>query len=67
MTDAPTSTTGRRPVQKILDGLNEALDYVRALPLPPNEPDGCCHKTRLQDGPCPLGWKCPFIKDATDV
>lgn len=25
--------------------------------------DGCCHKTRIKDGPCPIGWKCPYIKD----
>lgn len=24
--------------------------------------DGCCHKTRLQDAPCPLGLVCPYIQ-----
>lgn len=24
--------------------------------------DGCCHKTRMKDSPCPIGWKCPYIK-----
>jgi len=28
------------------------------------ENDGCCHKTRLKDGPCPIGWKCPYIKES---
>ena len=23
--------------------------------------DGCCHKTRIKDGPCPIGWTCPYI------
>lgn len=23
--------------------------------------DGCCHKTRLRDAPCPLGLVCPHI------
>lgn len=26
--------------------------------------DGCCHKTRLRDAPCPIGRRCPYV--ATD-
>lgn len=26
-------------------------------------PDGCCHKTRIKGGSCPVGWKCPYIKE----
>lgn len=26
-----------------------------------SDDDGCCHKTRLIDSPCPLGWECPHI------
>jgi hypothetical protein len=25
--------------------------------------DGCCHKTRVMGATCPVGWKCPFIKE----
>lgn len=25
--------------------------------------DGCCHKTRMKDSPCPIGWKCPYVKE----
>jgi hypothetical protein len=25
--------------------------------------DGCCHKTRLKGDLCPVGWKCPHIKE----
>jgi chromosome segregation ATPase len=28
--------------------------------------DGCCHKTRLKDGPCPVGRKCPHIDLAAE-
>lgn len=26
--------------------------------------NGCCHKTRLKGSGCPIGWKCPHIKEA---
>lgn len=26
-------------------------------------PDECCHKTRIKDGGCPIGWICPYIKE----
>lgn len=25
--------------------------------------DGCCHKTRLRDAPCPMGRRCPYVTD----
>jgi len=31
--------------------------------IQPTTDDGCCHKTRLKDAPCPVGRTCPHIKD----
>ncbi len=36
-------------------------DVLRASEYPVVGEDGCCHKTRLRDAPCPIGWKCPYI------
>lgn len=68
--------------QKIAAGLRDAVDG-RVVEHPPRQQettpsvdhaylraqssDGCCHKTRLRDAPCPIGWKCPYIKEASDA
>lgn len=31
------------------------------------QPNGwCCHKTRVMGSSCPIGWKCPFMKEGAE-
>lgn len=52
----------------ILTELNRIGWTVRPITgLLAHEADGCCHKTRLRDAPCPVGRECPFIKETANA